>query len=152
MCSCARGDVVAGGAADFRVGGAAEFALMIKVQELAAFVAVEEQAFGVEELEGVVFGRIVGGGDGDAAAGAGGADVDLDGGGGEDADVDDFAAGGEQAAGDGVVQHFAAGAGVAADDDASGADVGTEGLGEGAGEAGREEIADHAADAGDADF
>ena len=51
-----------------------------------------------------------------------------------------------------MVQHLAARAGVAADDHASRAHVGAEGLGEGAGQAGREEIADHAADAGDADF
>jgi hypothetical protein len=51
-----------------------------------------------------------------------------------------------------MVQHLAARAGVAADDHASRAHVGSESLGEGAGQAGREEIADHAADAGDADF
>ena len=45
------------------------------------------------------------------------------------------------------MQHFAAGAGIAADDHAARAHVGAEGLGEGAGEAGREEIADYAADA-----
>jgi hypothetical protein len=90
------GGVVAGGAADLFVGGAAEIALMIQVQQFAALVAVEEQAFGVEELEGVVFRRIVGGGDGDAAARAGCAHVDLEGGRGQDADVHDFAAGRQQ--------------------------------------------------------
>ena len=103
------GGVVAGGAADFCVGGAAEIALMIEVQQLAALVAVEEQAFGVEQLQRVVFRRIVRGGDGDAAARAGGADVDLDGGRGQDADIHHFAAGREQAAGDRVMQHLAAG-------------------------------------------
>src|ERR1017187_614323 len=93
------------------VGGAAEIALVIQVQQLAALVAVEEQALGVEELEGVVFRRIVGGGDGDAAARTGGAHVDLDGRGGQDADVHYFAAGRQQAAGDGVVEHLAARAG-----------------------------------------
>ena len=152
MCSRGGGRIVAGGAAHLCVGGAAEFALVIQVQQFTALVAVEEQAFGVEELERVVFRRIVRGGDGDAAARAGGAHVDLDGRGGQYADIHYFAAGREQAAGDGMVQHLAARPGVAADDHAARTHVGAESLGEGAGQAGCEEIADHAADAGYADF
>ncbi len=94
----------------------------------------------------------MGGSDSDAATRTGGADIHLDGGGGEDADIHHFASGGEQAAGDGMLEHFAAGSGVAADHYAACADIGAEGLSEGAGEAGGEEVADNAADAGDADF
>jgi hypothetical protein len=50
------------------------------------------------------------------------------------------------------MEHLATRPGVAADDDAARSHVGAEGLGEGAGQAGREEVADYAADAGDAYF
>ncbi len=142
---------VFGDVADFGVGGLGEVALVVEVDELVAFVVVEELALLVEELEGVVLGRVVGGGEADAAAGAEVFDVDLDGGGGEDSDVDDVAAGGEQATLNGVLEHGAGEARVAADDDAAAADVGAEGLGEVEHKGGREELRDDAADAGYAD-
>ncbi|MGC4052020.1 MAG: hypothetical protein QM757_21995 [Paludibaculum sp.] len=51
-----------------------------------------------------------------------------------------------------MLQHFAAGTGVAPHHDGSGADIGAEGLGEGTREVGGEKVADHAADARDADL
>ena len=132
--------------------GLEELALVVEVEQLVALVVVEEQAAVVEELERVVLGRIVRGGERDAAARARGVDEHLDGGRGQNADVHHFAAGGEQAAGDRVLQHGAARARVAAHHDAAGPHVRSERLGEGAGELRREELADHAADSGYADL
>ena len=92
---------------------------MIKVDQLAALVVVEEKPFVIKQLERVVLGRIVGRCDGDAAASRGSADVDLDGRGGKYADVHHFATGGEEAAPDGVEDHFTGGSSVAADNDAA---------------------------------
>src|SRR6476620_3018622 len=49
-----RSVVVAGHGADFGVGGLAEIALMIEIEQLASFVVVEEQPFGVEQFQRVV--------------------------------------------------------------------------------------------------
>src|SRR5262249_37277279 len=78
--------------------------------------------------------------------------VHLDRGRGHDGDVDHFAAGGEQAAGYGVLQHGSARAAVASHHDAAWSDISGEGLGKGAGERGSEKFADHAANSGDTHF
>ena len=130
----------------------AKIALVIQIEQFAAFIVIEKEAFGVEQLQRVVFRRIVRGGDGDAAASANGGDINLNRRRGSDADVDHFAARGEQSAGNRVLQHRSAGAGVPAHHHASAPDISAEGLGEGAGQRRREEFTHHAANAGNADL
>ena len=125
---------------------------MINVQQLAALVVIEEQSRCVEQLQRIVFRRIVRRGNGEASARADGSGVKLDGRRGEDADVDHFATGGEKSALHRVLQHRTGGAGIASHHHASTADVGSEGLRESASELRSEEGSDDAADAGDADF
>src|SRR5579872_3507568 len=144
-----RGAVIGNDAANFIVGRLAEIALMIEIDQLGAFVVIEEQPLRIEKLQGVVLGRIVRRGDGDAALRVRSSNVHLNGRRGQDAGFHDFAASGEEATRDGVHQHVTGRAGIAAQDDAPTADISSEGLRERGGQCGREKLAYDAADAGD---
>ena len=113
---------------NLRIRGLAKCALMIDVEQFAAFIVVEEQARRVEQLQRVIFRRIMRRRNREASARADCAGVKLDGRRRQHAHVDHFASGGQQSALHGVLQHGAGGARVASHHHASSADVGSEGL------------------------
>src|SRR5687768_2902409 len=65
-------------APDLLVLGRVKIALVVEVDQFAALIVIEEESAGVEKLQRIVLGGIVGRGQSDAATGPGGSGIHLD--------------------------------------------------------------------------